>query len=171
MPRHVKLLLVVTIVFASLPIHAQSKRGPSTPEERDRAVQVAKSLRTEPLAARNQDDREWLIRWLIEVPDISISFCSNFLGDLGKSKNGYPGAILASMMASQASLVIEQKEKAADLNSVYLAGVNGALDAYLAIQKKDQKFKLKQMDELLQKREKGTLAEYVNTTAKTCKSN
>ena len=36
------------------------QRGPSTPEERTRAVQTAKSLQADPLAPSLQGDREWL---------------------------------------------------------------------------------------------------------------
>jgi hypothetical protein len=36
------------------------QRGPSTSEERARAVQTAKSLQADPLAPNLQGDREWL---------------------------------------------------------------------------------------------------------------
>src|SRR5437867_731451 len=38
------------------------QRGPSTPEERARAVQTAKSLQADPLAPNLQGDREWLVK-------------------------------------------------------------------------------------------------------------
>jgi hypothetical protein len=132
-------------------------------------VQVAKSLKTDPLSPEVQNDREWLIKWLIEIPDISVNYCTNFLGDLGDKKNGYPGALFASIMASETSFVIEHPDKSRDVNAIYLAGVDGALDSYQAIQKQDTHYHLAHLDELLQMREQGKLKDYVRATAKTCK--
>jgi hypothetical protein len=145
------------------------QRGPSTPLERARAIQTAKSLQADPLAANLQEDREWLIKWLIEIPDISVKMCTTFLGDLGDSKNGYPGAIIATMLASEAAFVIEHPERAKDVESVYLAGVDGALQGYEAIHKKDISYRLPHLDDLIQKRDQAKLTDYVHATAKKCK--
>jgi hypothetical protein len=164
------LFLVILISLATSRQESRALRGPSTPAERTRAVQVAKSLRTDPLSLAVQNDREWLIKWLIEIPDISVKLCSNFLGDLGKGKKGYSGALLASMIANEASFVIEHPDKSADVNATYFAGVDGALESYQAIQKKDAQYHLAHLDELLQEREQGKLEDYVRATAKSCKN-
>jgi hypothetical protein len=168
---HLRLTSVIPLLaLLALPVAAQADRGPSTPEERERAVKVAKVLRTDPLNAANVPDREWLVKWLIEVPDISIEVCTSFLGDLGKDKSGYPGAIIAAQLASEAAFVIEHPDRAKDTDAVSLAGVEGALDAYQAINKQDPKYKRKQLDDLLDRRAKGTLADFVkDVAAKSCK--
>jgi hypothetical protein len=149
---------------------AQQHRGPSTAEERARAVQIAKLLRADPLADSNTKDREWLVKWLIEVPDISIKLCGGVLGDTGDSnKSQYPGALLATLMASQAAYVIEHPDKAKDSTAVYVAGIDGALDAYHAIRSKDSSFHAKQLDEFDQKRNEGKLADSVKSATKKCK--
>ncbi len=145
------------------------QRGPSTPEERARAVQTAKSLQADPLAPNLQEDREWLVKWLIEIPDISVKMCTTFLGDLGDSKSGYPGAVIATMLASEAAFVIEHPEKAKHVEAIYLAGVDGALHGYEAIHKKDMSYRLPHLDDLIQKRDQGKLTDYVHATAKKCK--
>jgi hypothetical protein len=162
-------VFVVAAVF-SMQAGAQ-QRGPSTSEERTRAVQTAKSLQSDPLAPNVQQDREWLIKWLIEVPDISVKMCPTFLGDLGNSKTGYPGALIATMLASEAAFVIEHPEKAKDVEAVYFAGVDGALHSYEAIHSKDASYRLAHLDDLIQKRDQGKLSDYVHATAKKCKSN
>ena len=43
-------------------------RGPSTADERNRALRIAKDLRADSLATNIQSDREWLMKWLIEIP-------------------------------------------------------------------------------------------------------
>src|SRR6202044_1724377 len=68
------LFFIAALQVAPTQVGAQ-QRGPSTPQERARAIQTAKSLQAEPLAADIQEDREWLVKWLIEVPDISVKLC------------------------------------------------------------------------------------------------
>ena len=75
--RIILFLVILTCLAPSLQ-DARAERGPSTVAERTRAVQVAKSLRTDPLSSEVQNDREWVIKWLIEIPDISVKLSSNF---------------------------------------------------------------------------------------------
>jgi hypothetical protein len=160
-------LFAAAAVFSTLADAQQ--RGPSTPEERAHAVQTAKVLQSDPLAPNVQQDREWLLKWLIEVPDISVKMCTTFLGDLGDSKSGNPGAIIATMLASEAAFVIEHPDKAKDVDAAYLAGVDGALHSYEAIHSKDASYRLPHLDDLIQKRDQGKLSDYVHATAKKCK--
>lgn len=120
-------LLAIGLCGAST--KAQPDRGPSTSEERALAVKVAKLLRSDPLSKDAKKGREWLVRWIIEVPDISVKICSDMMGDLGDSKKSeYPPALLAVMIVSQAAFIIENPDKAKDDNAIYLAGVEGMLD-------------------------------------------
>jgi len=167
--RYVSLLLFITVLQILAGQIGAQQRGPSTPEERARAVQTAKSLQADPLAPNLQGDREWLVKWLIEIPDISVKMCTTFLGDLGDSKSGYPGAIIATMLASEAAFVIEHPEKGKDVEAIYLAGVDGALHAYEAIHTKETSFRLPHLDDLIQNRDQGKLKDYVHTTARGCK--
>jgi hypothetical protein len=59
MRRHVRVVSLVAAVAVSLAQAGAQQRGPSTPEERARAVQTAKSLQSDPLAPKVQEDREW----------------------------------------------------------------------------------------------------------------
>jgi len=92
------------------------------------------------------------------------------LGDLGDSKSGNPGAIIATMLASEAEFVIEHPDKAKDVEAIYFAGVDGALHGYEAIHSKDASYRVAHLDDLIQKRGQGKLADYVHATAKKCKS-
>ena len=169
MRRHVQIVFLLAVVALISTLARAQQRGPSTPEERARAVQTAKALQSDPVAPNLQEDREWLLKWLIEVPDISVKMCTTFLGDLGDSKSGKPGAIIATLLASEAAFVIEHPEKAKDVDAVYLAGVDGALHSYEAIHSKDASFRLAHLEDLIQKRDQGKLVDYVHATAKKCK--
>lgn len=156
--KYIRVITILVISTLLLPLSAQqSSRGPSTPTERERALKAAQLLRTAPLEPGTKGEREWLIKWLIEVPDVSVALCSGITGDLGKSKSGHPGTILASLMASQAVYAIQHPDAPSNAPAAYLAGVEGALETYKAIRVKDPKFKAPGLDELLQRQEKGEL--------------
>jgi hypothetical protein len=169
-PRPLALHIVWVLLFGlATPSLRAQQRGPSTPEERARAVKTARALQADPLSSDVLPDREWLIQWLIEVPDISVPLCTTILGDLGDKKSGYPGALIATEMASEAAFVIEHPDKAKDSTSIYVAGADGALNAYHAIHKKDPKYQVTQLDDMAQKRDQGKLADYVRDASKKCK--
>ena len=148
-----------------------SQRGPSTPDERARAVKIAEELQSDPLADHVEADRAWLMRFLIEIPDIGVNVCIGILGDLGAKETGYPTALLSTMLASEAALIIQHPNQAKDPQEVYLAGVDGALNAYVAIRKKDPKYHAPKLDEFLANRNAGTLKGAVAeaTKALSCK--
>lgn len=98
-----------------------------------------------------------------------MKMCTTFLGDLGNSKTGYPGAIIATILASEAAFVIEHPDKAKDIEAIYFAGVDGALHSYESIRLKDVSYRVAHLDELIQKRDQGKLSDYVRATAKKCK--
>lgn len=167
-PPAVHMVLLILLGLSAQTLRAQ-QRGPSTQEERARAVQAAHALQVDPLSPDVIPEREWLIKWLIEVPDISISLCPAILGDLGDKNNGYPGALIATEMASEAAFVIEHPDKAKDKASICLAGADGALNAYQAIRKKSPNYRVRQLDDMAQKRDQGKLADYVRDATKKCK--
>jgi hypothetical protein len=163
-------LVLLSFFLGGAQIRAEQQRGPSTAEERARALQVAKSLRTAPLADSTTKGREWLTLWLIEIPDITVPLCPGLLGDLGDSKtSSYPGALVGTMLASEAAYVIENPSQTKDKTVIYFAGIEGSLDAYRVMQGKDPDFHVKQLDEFRQKRDEGKLAEAVKSAAKKCK--
>lgn len=164
----IAVLLLLGVAFLPLTSNGQAQRGPSTAAERTRAVEVAKALRANPLSPTIQSDREWLVKWVIVVPDNAVPLCASFLGDLGKNKDKYSGALTASMIASETSFVIEHPDKSGDKIAIFFAGVDGTLDSYHAIQQQDGKYHLAHMDEALHEREQGKLEEYVRSTAKGC---
>src|SRR2546425_11894854 len=89
-------LLLVIAALQVLPVQiAAQQRGPSTPEERARTVQTAKSLQADPLAPSLQGDREWLVERLVVIPCITVKMSTSFLGRLGVSNSGDAGSIIA----------------------------------------------------------------------------
>lgn len=149
--------------------HAQNKRGPSTPEERKRAVEMATFLETNPLAKEAKEYRGTLLFFLSEVPDITVTLCTNVFSDSKKFKGDYDSELIGQQAFSQAKFIIENPDKAQDAAAVYLAGVEGVLRTWQAIKAAKPKAKFPLLDELLEKQKAGTLAEHVQAGMKGCK--
>ena len=72
-------------------------------------------------------------------------------------------------MVSQAAFIIEHPEKANDTLALLTAAVEGSLRTYESILKLKPKAKWPFLDDLIEKREKGQLGDYVRQAAANCK--
>lgn len=165
------LAIMTAIALTAQLSRAQENRKPSTPEERAQAVRITRALEADPLNKDAKKAKEWLLYWLIQAPDISVTICTDYLSPLyAKDKNrekNYAAEIATQMMFSSAAFIIEHPEQAKDDIAVNKAGLEGSLKAYEAIVKAKPSVKWPFLDELIERREKGTLEEYVreiNTT-------
>ena len=172
MRLRMKAALLGTAVLMSIPSSwAQSKRGPSTPEERRTAVNAARLLEADPFNKDAKKIREWFMLWLIQVPDISIQVCGDYLGPVFGSHKNYEPELFGQLMFSGAAFAIEHSDQASDQLAVSLAGLEGALKTYESILKARPKARSEFLDELIAKREDGALKAYVQEIAETkCKS-
>jgi hypothetical protein len=133
-------------------------------------VALARKLEATPLDNSLKAEREWAVKWLIEVPDVSVSVCPAVLGkDFLKTKYKYSPELVTQLMLSSAAFVIEHPDQSKDKPAMYAAGAAGALKAYAAILKDDPKSKWKALDEPSGKQEQGQLADFVRENSRTCK--
>lgn len=166
--KNLMLVLALALLCCSSSAYAQ-QRGPSTPDERKRAVEMVTFLETNPLAKEAKDYRAKLLLFLVEVPDITVTLCSNVLGESKRLKGDYESELVTQMGYSQAKFIIENPDKAQDRNAVYLAGVEGVLRTWQSIKAAKPKAKFPLMDELLQKQQDGSLADHVKAGSTGCK--
>jgi hypothetical protein len=165
--RAIAIIILFLGIFAPQPGRAQT-RGPSTPEERTRAVKVAHELEADPLAKDAREHRDWMIQWIIEIPDITVEVCSDYFGVLPDPPKGHSGEISKQMVISSAAFMIEHPDKVKDEQAIAVAGLLGALKAYQAVLKQDSASRWAHMDKLIQMREQGKLDDYVAETRKKC---
>lgn len=147
-----------------------AQRGPSTPAERKRAVEIATLLEDDPLNEKAKELSNELLLWLIEVPDVNVNLCTSVLGDSSKIKGDYAPTLITQLTFSQAKFVIEHPEQVGDQHQVYLAGVEGVLKTYQNIKKAKPKVKLGPLEELLVKQQAGQLSDFVKNEMGGCKS-
>jgi len=153
-------VFVSLILLSAIACFSQEgSRGPSTRAERDRAVKITHELEADPLSPRLRDDRDWLIKWIEDVPDITVSICPD--PAVGEGRYRYSHELLLQKTFSSATYIIETSARDRNDLSVEAAGVEGALKAYEAIIKKDPSARSEYWDRLLKKRADGTLRDYV----------
>lgn len=145
------------------------KRGPSTAEERTKAVQVARDLEADPLGPNAKEERSWITVWLIQIPDMTVKFCTSLLGPRSDPENSHWPDVSTQMLYSGAAFMIENPKKKNDQQAVYLAGLDGALKTYEAILKKEPQARWPFVDGLIEKRDQGKLGEYVKQVTTKCK--
>jgi hypothetical protein len=166
MRRVVCICLVLVGLCLSVAGQNGSKRGPSTPEERQRFVSIAHKLEQSPLDKDLQPEREWALLWLIQVPDFTVHVCTGFM----KKKYKYSSEIVVQVTFSSGAFLIEHPDKKDDRLAEYVAGVEGALNAYKAILKMKPEAKSKELDDLLEKQNQGSLLDFVReSSSKACK--
>ena len=168
MGRKSFVLLAVTILAASLPA-ASRTRGPSTPQERARALSYIASLEQNPLAKDSLDKRLWLTEWIVRVPDITVNVCCKALDSLDQINATYSNQLRLQSIYSQAAFVL-QHPKATSEAEKQAAGLAGALRAYHAIQRFDPTAKYPLLDNLSALQKQGKLLQYVEQQS-SCKDN
>jgi len=163
------IIALTAVSLLALPVAQAQERKPSTAEDRAKAVEIARSLESDPLAKDAKEKRNWLVHWLIDVPDVKVKVCGTLVPALLESKKNYSAEIFTQMVPSAAAFVIQHPDRATDDAAVYMAALEGVLRSYEAILKVKPKAKWPSLDALLEKRDKGELMDYVQSVAAHCK--
>jgi hypothetical protein len=146
-----------------LPLLALAEgRGPSTPEERKRAVEVTRRLERDPLGESAHADRKWIFQWIVEIPDILVTSCNGPLDPLPGDQSGRHGTeLFAQSVFGMAAFLVENPKKKDDWVAVQTAGLESVLAAYRSVLKADSEARWPELDELAEAKRKGTLRELV----------
>ena len=169
MNRILPVMALAIICGFSVVSATTQKRGPSTPEERRRAVELATLLENDPLNKNAEALSRELLIWLIQVPDITVTICTGMLGDYSQIKGDYKGTITTQLSFGETKFVIEHPEQANDEYQVYLAGVESVLRTYQNIKKAKPKVRIEPLEELLVKQRSGALPEFIKSAMVGCK--
>ncbi len=160
-------ILAAALALAVLAPAAARARGPSTPEERKRAIETTRKLEREPLARNSMDARKWLFQWIVEIPDVNVTSCPGPLDALRENEDDtYAQLLYVQSIFGMAAFQIDNPKKASDLVAVQTAGIESVLRAYDAMRKADSELKYKALDRLDKARKDGKLAEIVKKETK-----
>jgi len=148
---------------------AARARGPSTPEERKRAVEATRKLEKEPLARNSMELRKWLFQWIVEIPDINVTSCGGPLDALREDEEDTYGQILyVQSVFGMTAFMIESPKKAGDWVAVQTAGIESVLRAYDSMRKADSELRYKDLERLEKARKAGKLVEIVKKEMAKC---
>ena len=124
-------------------------------------MKVAQALEARPTDPTLRDDYGRLLRWVAEVPDISVSICSANMP--WKEKYKYSGELAAVGLAATVSFVIQHPDEGKDPASAGVAAMESMLTAYQKIVAADPKGHSKQMDAVVEIQKQGKVSEYVHS--------
>ena len=168
MGRKLFVLLAAMVLASSIPAECKM-RGPSTPQERARALNYIQSLEQNPLAKDSLEKRIWLTEFIVQVPDFTVKACCKALETLDKVNDTYSNQLRMQAIYAQAAYVM-QHPKAKSEAEKQAAGLSGTLRAYQAIQRFDPTAQYPELDNLLSLEKQGKLVQYVEQQT-TCRYN
>lgn len=144
-------------------------RGPSTAAERKRAVETTRRLEKTPLAPNANGDRVWLMKWINDIPDITVRTCAGLLDPLAVDEEGKFGRKLyAQAMFGMTAFMIEHPAKKDDWVAVQTAGVESTLRAYQSLLQAKPDAHWEVLDKLASAQKDGTLSEVVESALDGC---
>lgn len=157
---------VCGLSLAAVPALA-ADRGPSTPQERTRALEIVDHFDADPLNPDLKPDIQWLTEWLIEVPDVHVRIC--MLVDLPKGNAKHSHILFDGMLMEQTRFAVKHHDQRSDAYAQYQAGMQGLLQTYEKVRAANESDRQPLIDGLLHRRESGTLSQYVKErVATTC---
>jgi len=160
--------LAATLLLLTAPTLA-SARGPSTPAERKRAIELTRKLERQPLAHSSIQDRGWLLQFIVEAPDFEVRGCSGPLDVLAREDDGpYAKLLYVQSVFGMAAFILENPKKTDDWVSVQTAGIESTLKAYESILKADPDARWKELDRLVTARDAKKLRALVEKEMAKC---
>jgi len=165
--------IVATFVGCALlaaPVEAvAADRGPSTPEERKQILGEIREWEFDPLGPQAKDLFSTVLKFFADVPDMTVHVC--MLVDLPKGEKKHSNTIFGGEFMGQAAFVIENYGKSDDPLAEYKEGIQGALNVYAAVVKANEKDRQAYLDDLIKRRDEGTLGDFVKErAAQSCKN-
>jgi hypothetical protein len=161
--------IVAALLVLCSPALAAAERGPSTAQERRRAVELTRRLEKEPLARSGGEARDWLLEFIVEAPDFNVKGCSGPLDVLAKNEDGpYARILYVQSIFGMAAFMFEHPKQVNDWAAVQTAGIDSTLKAYESILRADHAARWKELDRLVAARKAGKLRKLVEKEMAGC---
>ncbi len=140
------------------------ERGPSTPAERARVVQMALDAEQNPQQVQARDGA-WLATWVNDVPDLTFtnSALARWLSATVKGELREP--IKFQYTASAMAFQIKNPEQEQPQPAIDLAGMEGVLRAYEALVRTNANHRSVKLDLALKARTQGELPAFVQSVS------
>ncbi len=161
-----RLVLTAALPLVALPPSVLQAAEPPAEErpaveeaESSRAVRYTRALEAEPLADDATAMRQWLLRWIMETPDYTVTVC-NMLDLPDEDPPALASELMLQMMAGNVAYQIEHGTEG-DEASRQLAGVESVLRMYGQYLVRDANWGVPALAPLIEHDRDGTLPGYV----------
>lgn len=144
-----------------------TKRRPSTAAERTAAAKAARELEVDPLGPE-AEARQKVALVVLNAPDIHVPLCVNVLASFADEKSAHHTLLLQQMLLSTMAFMIEQPERANDIQAAFLAGILGALKAYVKVRAAEPGARSPFLDKMLDMQKRGELEAFYNKETAPC---
>ncbi|RFP19544.1 hypothetical protein D0T23_07190 [Duganella sp. BJB475] len=147
--------------------HAADSRGPATPEEIARVVQIAAAADKDPVATMASADGRWFQKWSDDVPDYSFGPDQGAFWLMNGAAKGELKRVaifqhMVSTAAYQVQHQIHDPQKSKDeFEAKTVAGLEGVLRAYQNLLAANPDNRSAPLDDAVAARDKGTLLAFV----------
>lgn len=156
------LSLLFALVLVSLGPAASAKgRGPSTPEERARALQLTKASEANLMNGLSDQDRSWFFTFLQEVPDLTFNAGPVGAWCVKSVKMSQAPAVVFHVMLAAVAFQIEHPDRAQDAEAADQATLESFLRAYQNLVKASPEARSAELDRAVSLRDQGTLTTFV----------
>ncbi|MEP6903074.1 MAG: hypothetical protein ABJA66_15085 [Actinomycetota bacterium] len=157
-----KKLIIVFGLLILFGLSAQIGFGQTAPQtDQERLIKASGFLEAKPFDKDAKETRAWAIKWASETTAVTVIVCGGTGGVLLDKKIKFGGELLGQYLISMTAFKLQNPDKANDENAAQLAGMESVVRTYEAMLKENPKAKAARMDDLLGKRNDGTLAKYV----------
>jgi hypothetical protein len=165
--RATRFAAIAFVLFAAAP-PTRAARGPSTVEERERALALVEVLETAPASPEAVEARTWLLQFILEVPDLTAKRCYSLLGTPAERSDMRP-ELLAQHLFSGAAYLIRNPQAGAGSTETLTAALAGTVRAYRAWKAADATVTHPRLEQLLALEAQGGLEQYARGNGRSCR--
>jgi len=139
----------------------RTARPPSTQDEQTYAIFLTHRVENDPLSLEASAARAWLDEWWQDIPDVLVRPC-NLVDAPDHAKYPYQTELYKQVTYSEGEYILGHPSKSTDWDAAFLAGLNGALQAYESILKQNSSATYSFLDDLRRQRDNGGLENTVH---------
>lgn len=149
----------LALAFA-LPLLLAATAAAAPEKDADRAARYAVELERKPLATDAADQRQWLLHWVNDTPDYTVTVC-DVLAEGQKVGSPYSAELLAQQLFGNVAYQIAHPTGRKDEITLQMAGIESALRTYQALLEHDPTAHVAYLDTLLDKQRAGALKAFM----------
>ena len=125
-------------------------------------------LQANPLAPDAKETSASVVKWLINSKEVPVTLCADLTVGLTAKGDQVGGTLAVHSLLGAAKYAMTTPPAQQSKFQMYMASMNGALDAYQKVVSSDSTSRRKTVDEVVEQRKAGKLEEYVKKQSEKC---